>query len=474
MFKLFLFLIAIVWVSHSSAIDVVSTLELLASDDYEQRTDARNLLRLGFAQAEGEDYEAFQNTVLEFAQGTLPIEERLYLLNLIGLFGTEGSVASVSAMLNDKDAKVRDSARRALSNIPSDSASRALALGLQNAAEEDKHLFLDALAYRKESRAVAVIAAELGNPKLSSRAALALGKIGSTDAIPYLLEAIKSGVKDILSFELALLKIGLNAELNRKLVKRGSKDSVCVAAFRQLSQQDPKGAEEELTRLLKDPSARARSMIISEVWSLDVPELEVCLVHYLASADVRDKVLIITGVGESGSREFENNLLDLFPLEEDPMLKQTMYETLGIIGGDSSFELLLDAFKADGNNREIGDSLARLQAPSADAKAMQQALSAETLEEQISAIRILELRNVDGSTELMNTIAKSNQDAKLRKAAFKAMESIGNYDSIQVLFDLILTRDALLRSAQRSLKRMCLKFSAPEFFLGALLPTSAL
>ena len=53
MFKLFLFLIAIVWVSHSSAIDVVSTLELLASDDYEQRTDARNQLRLGFAQAEG-------------------------------------------------------------------------------------------------------------------------------------------------------------------------------------------------------------------------------------------------------------------------------------------------------------------------------------------------------------------------------------------------------------------------------------
>ena len=28
------------------------------------------------------------------------------------------------------------------------------------------------------------------------------------------------------------------------------------------------------------------------------------------------------------------------------MLKQTMYETLGIIGGDSSFELLLDAFKS--------------------------------------------------------------------------------------------------------------------------------
>ena len=38
---------------------------------------------------------------------------------------------------------------------------------------------------------------------------------------------------------------------------------------------------------------------------------------------------------------------------------------------------------------EIGGLLARLQAPSADAKAMQQALSAETLEEQISAIRIL-------------------------------------------------------------------------------------
>ena len=68
----------------------------------------------------------------------------------------------------------------------------------------------------------------------------------------------------------------------------------------------------------------------------------------------------------------------------------------------------------------------------------------------------------------MNTIAKSNQDAKLRKAAFKAMESIGNHDSIQVLVDLILTRDALLRSAQRSLKRMCLKFSAPEFFWSVL------
>ena len=70
-------------------------------------------------------------------------------------------------------------------------------------------------------------------------------------------------------------------------------------------------------------------MIISEVWSLDVPELEVCLVHYLASADVRDKVLIITGVGESGVREFENNLLDLFPLKRIQCSSKQCMKPLG-------------------------------------------------------------------------------------------------------------------------------------------------
>ena len=126
------------------------------------------------------------------------MEERLYLLKLIGLLGTQASVAPVAAMLAHENVNIRDSARRALSSIPEDAAARALALGLRKASSEDKPLFFDALAYRKEPRAVAIIAAELKNPKLSRHAAVALGKIGSVDAIPSLLNGVQEGVEDVL------------------------------------------------------------------------------------------------------------------------------------------------------------------------------------------------------------------------------------------------------------------------------------
>ncbi|MGC6455272.1 MAG: HEAT repeat domain-containing protein [Coraliomargaritaceae bacterium] len=463
------FILAVLFtVAHASAIDVDSTVQALASDDYDERTKARNDLRLGFADAEGVAYKEFEQSVLEYAQkkdGSLPLEERLYLLKLVGLFGTEASVKPVANLLGHENAKVRDSARRALSNISSDSASSALAIGLRNASGEEKSFYLDALAYRGDPRAVALIAAELesDNPDWVRRAAMALGKLGSAEAIPALLDALENGVEPIAEIEIALLRSGLNSSLAQKLVEEGSQNAVCVDAFRQLQEQDSRLAGVVFARLLKDPTARARSMIISEVWSLDAPNLQSQLIDYLPTATLADKILIITGVGESGSSEYEKDLLALYPLEDNWLLKQSMLSTLGSVGGDASFETLYKAFQADTNNRGVSDALARLQAPSADATAMKQVRTADTVDEQISAIRVLELRNVPGATELINSIAQSDKDKKLRQAAFTALESIGDFTSIELLIDLIISEDPMIRPAQRSLKRLSLNFLAPGF-----------
>jgi len=436
----------------------------LGSNDYTLRTQAREDLQLAFSQVDGVELDAMQRAVIARLEGDLLLEERLYLLRLLEWFGTKEAVEPIALLLNDADPKVRDSAIRALSGITGDEASYALAKAFHQASGADKLQIMDALAYRSDKRTVAIIAKALSSPdsELSKMAAIALGKIGSTEAIPALMEALPSAAEP-LDVELAILRIGADARTAQTLAESGSQVSVRVEAFCQLHALNAKAAEKVLNDLLALQSAPARSQILNMVWKMAAPDLQRRLVQLLPEASVTDKILIVSGIASTGENDYESDLLALFPLEDDELLKQVMMQALGTIGGDDSFAPVYAAFQANSKDIHIGNALARLKAPLADKTALGNAGTAVDVDERISAIKVLELRNPEGCTDLLNKIAAAGGEAEVRKAAFSALESVGNLESLEIFIRLIIEQDPLMRNAQRSLKRLCLNFRATDY-----------
>lgn len=65
------------------------------------------------------------------------------------------------------------------------------------------------------------------------------------------------------------------------------------------------------------------------------------------------------------------------------------------------------------------------------------------------------------------TIAPGNPD-DLRAECLKALESLGTMESCQAMANLIITGDSIKRSAQKSLKRLCVNYGDPDRLWGTV------
>ncbi|MEO0795482.1 MAG: HEAT repeat domain-containing protein [Verrucomicrobiota bacterium] len=462
---LFLFVLGLASVAH--AIEIDQTIELLGSDDYNEQTKARSELKFAFADAKGSDHLQIQTKVIDNLNGSLPLDQRLYLLRLLEWFGDDQAVEAVSPLLNDSDTAVQDSARRVLMSIPGNAAAFALGNGLRSATSgEDKANYIDALGYRKEARAVPLINQylETGDATVTRSAANALVSIGSTEAIPALLAARGSAGEAKVDVELAILSIGADAKTANELAANSTDPAVRVEAYETLVVKDPAAADKILAKLLATEAAPARSQMINIAMVKGNAQLQKRLVDYLPKASKADQILIVAAIGEAGLSQYEGAVLAVLANSGDWFQKNVTIDALGNIGSDASFEPMYNALINDSKNKVILDAVARLNASSADTKAMATARDASVdPAERISAMKILSLRNSPGALEYLNeVVADPNADRKVREAAIKTLEDLGNFESVEIFVTLIGNSDPLMRSAQRSLKRLSLNLRAPN------------
>ncbi len=140
--------------------------------------------RLGVPGKETELREACKLMAGKLGSGTAK-PARIWLMTQLMRDGAAESVAALAACLKDKDAQIRECARRALMNNPDATGTKALLDALKSAkTAADKEVFCLALAYRADPASVPALAAALkGNgDAVAIAAARGLGNIANAGA----------------------------------------------------------------------------------------------------------------------------------------------------------------------------------------------------------------------------------------------------------------------------------------------------
>ncbi|WOO40624.1 HEAT repeat domain-containing protein [Rubellicoccus peritrichatus] len=456
--RICIFLPLILAVITANGAEIDSKLQAFTSVEYENEAQLRDDLTAMFAGAEGSERDAIEDAVATSLPSELPVQRRLFLMHLLELFGTEKSVDALSAYLQDADLKLRDGARRSLAAIPGEKAVSSLALALRASPSDiDTAAIFDLLAYRKEPRAVAIIVPylESDNAELVSAAASALGRIGAEDAQFALKAAYANGGSAQLAVESALLDTGPDAALVAKLFADASAPSIKVEAFSQLVSLDEDLAERELETLLATDESIARSQIIILAAESGREGLLEALADDFPSASAEDQVLMASAFAQSGLNEYEGLVLEALASTGDSNYRNWLIDALGDIGSDASFEPIYEIFQSNPKNRVVGDALSRLQAPSADRKAMETLENGSDVDDRIAALKVVTLRNTPGANALINRLLFEESDKKLSNELFKSLETIGDLESVGLMVKLVGRGDSVNRSAQRSLKRLC-------------------
>jgi len=448
--------------------DVNRALEKLSGND-SQRGMGREELKNAFAvaTAPGADSAVLASSqaavVAALNSGTLPLSEQLHLLEVLGLYGDAAAADAVYPSLASNDEHIRDAARKALVLIPGEKAFNYLLAGLKSGSAKERGAFVDALAMRGDVSAVGALAPHLQDAELTDKVAMALGKLGSDTAASSLL-AVHASASHANKFaiERALLDLGLNVDAAYRLADSGSSSAIRASAFSQLLELDEGRALRVLKAVVDQPEFVGRSLFFEATMNGVSSKAHDMIVAHLPKAEIADQSIIVTAIGENGFKKYESEVLALIN-SDNWSLRMDVIHALGNIGGDASLAPLLKAFQSDSKNATIANAVARLQAPSADAKALEQVRGGGSAESRIASMKVLELRNADGATELLNQIAKGDKDQEVRKAAISTLESIGNMDTIQLFIVMMLAEDILSRDVQRSLRRLSLNFGAPDF-----------
>ncbi|CAA6693560.1 MULTISPECIES: HEAT repeat domain-containing protein [unclassified Lentimonas] len=456
--------------SASFAADLSGLITNLNSDNYKERQSARLELRQVLLDTPATERGASEAQLLENIGPGKPFATRDWSIRVLALIGDEASVAPLAALLNDPDAHIADCARRALAANSSPKATEALVAALKQDAQI---AYLDALAYRGDPAAVPAIGVVLsnGSPEMAAQAALALGKIGGADASAALLSKYsKADAALKTSIELALLDHGnISSDAARVLATTASSGVVRVAAYEQQTVLDASGAMDTLQIVLKDESfPEGESMVRVAIGSPIAGDA----IALLPSMSEVDQTVVLAAIADLNLTQYEDAVLALLQ-SPSASVKQSAIRTLGVIGTIKSYEPLYALYLKNSSDAVVSEALSRLNVPSADAALLSAAKDKSHPAAQVAGFQLLELRNTDGVTAVANELAQPGNDEDVRKAAFKAMESIGDGESIRTLLNIIVTQDSMMRAAQGSLKKLSdnvggAQYQWTEYYLPAL------
>lgn len=447
--------------THAS--DISAHIGNLDSSDYALRQTARLDLRQTLVDAKTSRQRAYEKELLQHIGTDTPFATRDWNIRMLELIGTKTAVSPLAALLNDPDPRISDNARRTLAAIPSSSAISALAKALASASPAEQPAYIDALAYRGQSGAVRPLTAILksGDPTSAAHAATALAKINGRSARSALKSRHATATGTLKTdIERALIEAGLtDRKLTATLALSGQSPAIRTAAFAQLTTLDRKAATKVLQTALTDPATARRDVLIKAAIS---SQLRDQIIAQLATLPAADQAVALGAITDQRLTTTEADVLALLASASEAQ-KPLIIRTLGFIGSDQSYEPLYALYRDDNSDRTVSDALARLKAPSADKTLLQAAKGNGSIDDRVSALRLLVLRNTNGVTPLINQLAQPGHDPALRQAAFRAMEIVGDTKSVDQLLAIVLASDPLKRPAQSSLKKLSFSIGVPDY-----------
>lgn len=450
----------------ASAQNLTELVAQLDSDQMNQRTEARHSIQQLLCDstaptADATAAVALEQEVLQWLKSGASRPAQVWLLRMLELTGSEVSVPVIVTFLTSSDDELRGCARRVLIGNPSKQATIALAQAMMQASGAELRAYIEGFAYRSDTHASKAVVKFLKSNDAATvvQAANVLIELGDESVYPELKAAHAAAPQGSRSaIELAMLATGADTATCLHLIQSGADVGVAEAAFVSLVQQDSDAAATVLkTALAEEPSPLRRSILGSAMME---PALQAILLDGLAARAPEDQLVILAGIGDQQIAVAESAVISLLG-SPDKMVRQQALFTLGVIGGSNSYEPLYALFAKKGEE-DAAKALAKLNEASIDAELFEMVKESADLEQRSGAIRLLTLRNAEGATELFNVYIAPGNPEELRAECLKALQVIGNLETGKLMAQLIVTDDSAKRTAQQSLKRLCLNYGGPD------------
>ncbi len=367
--------------------------------------------------------------------------------------GTKDSVAVLAPFLADET--LSHPARVALERIPDPAAGAALRDSLAKVQGKLLIGVLQSLGERKEAEAAAVVAPFLKNAdkQVVYAAAVALGKIGTTDAVTALLAVLWDSSAD----RKALLVDGLYGCAEALKAANQPVDVRSIYASVR-AQADLSGivrggavrgeilsagneAPKKLETLLADPDDAIFSAALEAGRELKTTEATQTQLAVLPKLSVDRQVLLVAAIGDRSDAAARPLLLNLAKEEKTP-LKQAAIRALFSVPDDTVVALLLDLL-SDADPATVAAATAALQqtvAPNLDQKLVQR-LGEVKGKAVIPLAEVCRRRKIGAATPVLLPMLK-DPDIEIRRAALNALGYTVSGEDVDVLIQRLLHPDS--------------------------------
>ena len=414
----------------------------------------------------------------------VPAPARVWVLRQIERIGRAEVVAQVARVLSDKDALVRESARRALRENPSPQANDALQKALASAAPAWRVAVINALADRRDPSNLQALLkeAQSDNDDVRSAAVVALAKLGEKSAAGAIAAAMTTGsaaarrtatdsfllLADALAAQgdkataLGMYRKMLSGEGHLKCagligIGRAGGAAELPALFEALADRDIKVRGAGIEALTLMPGKPVADAIAAKARTAG-PETKPSLLLALARRGDKGAGAIFLAAAE----------------EADEAVKVEAVRGLGVVGGTTAVPVLLKVAATTGTPQQAArESLQRIEAAGVD-RALLAAMNEKDPAIRTEVIRALAARLVTTATPALLKAAQDT-DGGVRNEALKALGAVAGTDSLPAVAALLLKApdDGSRNEAASTLVRIAGREADPEKPAGPILKALA-
>jgi len=461
-----------------------------AGDDLQKRANALKAIEVMALNAARPGAEAERAAVSQALAAKLvpatPQFARVWIIRQLQLIGRAEVVPVLTGLLDDKDALIRESARRALQYNPSTEAAAALRAALDKASDPAwKIAMINAVSQRKDAAGTAAIA-RLAADKDEAVAAAALdglGTIGTADAAKAI-AAVRATVP-------AKLKALANDDYLRcgdQLLKDGQKDAaaaiyqavyvpaepvaVRLAALRGLVLAKGAAAIPLIGEVLAGKEEAMKAVALSFVQEVPGPEGTAAIVTLMPKVAAADQATIIAVLGRRGDASGKPAVLEAVK-NADAGIRTAAYGALGSLGGAAEIGLLAEAAAKGADAESDAARMALVQLRGQDINTAMAAAVANAKGDPKARAELLKAVAARKAVEAAPAVltATGDADGTVRLESIKAMESIGTEQSLPALIAVLVKTQVgdEQQAGEKSLLAICARAAGKDACLQAVM-----
>jgi HEAT repeat protein len=390
---------------------------------------------------------------------------RVWLLRQLERIGRQEAVPQVAPLLADKDALVRESARRALQKNPSNEANTAIQRAIGSADAPWRAALLNALAERRDPSNLDTLLQEAasGDDGVRTAAVIGLAKLGNASGLAAIELAMNRGTpraRRIATDCRLQLAAALVAQGNRaaalSIYKKvlGSQGAGKCAGIIGIGRAGSAGDLPILWDAVADRDVKVRGACVDALCLLEGNQVTQAIAAQVKTATPEAKLALLQALARRGDKSTVSVFITA-ARDADEAVQVAALAGLGTVGNPSAVPLLLQAAAGSGEPQETArQSLQTL--PGADVdQAIVAALTDKNAKIRVEAVRALAARHVVAATVSLLKAA-DDADGEVRNESLKALGSVAPGEALAALAAVLVktTDDGLRNGAADALVKI--------------------